>query len=210
MSIRPLFKAFMAFVVVFVFAVTSALAADAPKTLMIFGDSLVAGYGLSADQAFPAQLQKKLTEAGHDIRVINAGVSGDTTSGGVTRLEWTLKQNPDYVVVVLGGNDMLRSVDPKVTRDNLDKIMKTLTDRKIPTLLAGMKSFSNLGAGFGRAYDEMYRDMADKYDAGYYPFFLDGVAFDALLNQDDGVHPNALGVAVITDKIFPDVVDLIK
>lgn len=190
---------------------TPALAQDAPeKTLMVFGDSLVAGYGIPYDQSFPAQLEKKLRAEGHNIRVVNAGVSGDTTSGGLTRLDFALSQNPDYFILELGANDMLRQVDRKVTAGNLDKIAAKVAEKKIPMLVAGMRAYHNLNAVGGGGFEKIYEDLADKYDAVYYPFFLEGVALESRYNLDDGLHPNPAGVAVIVDSIYPDVEDLIE
>ncbi len=183
--------------------------AETPKKLMVFGDSLVAGYGLPVGDAFPAQLEAKLKADGHNITVINAGVSGDTTSAGLTRLNWSLTQKPDYFVLVLGGNDMLRQVDPKVTRKNLDDIVKTVRAQNIPVLMAGMQTYRNLGDGQTDALAQIYRDIAAKHDALLYPFFLDGIALNAAYNLDDGIHPNKQGVAIIVDKIYPDVKKLI-
>lgn len=187
-----------------------ATAAEGQKTLMVFGDSLVAGYGIPYDQAFPAQLEKKLQAAGHDIRVINAGVSGDTTSGGLTRLDFALSQNPDFFLLELGANDMLRQVDRSVTAENLDRIAAKVREKNIPLLVAGMRSFRNLNGIGGASYDAMYEDLADKYDAVYYPFFLDGIALDSKYNLDDGLHPNPAGVGLIVDAIYPDVEKLIE
>lgn len=189
---------------------TPVQAQDVQKKLMVFGDSLVAGYGMSLDQAFPAQLEKKLQADGHNIKVINAGVSGDTTSAGVTRLDWALQQNPDYVMVVLGGNDMLRQIDTKVTRENLEKILAKLKEHNIPTLLAGMRAYRNMNDFFGGGFESIFEETADKYDAVYYPFFLDGVALNAQYNLDDGIHPNPAGVGVIVERIYDDVKDLLE
>lgn len=189
-------------------AQTGAIPAPA-KTLMVYGDSLVAGYGLDATASFPAQLDGALRKKGYQIKVINAGVSGDTTAAGLTRLDWSLRQNPDYVLLVLGGNDMLRAIDPKVTEDNLRAIMEKLEARKIPVLLAGMESFRNLGKDFSGKYRKMYAKLADRHAAILYPFFLDGVALKPEFNLDDGVHPNAQGVSVIVEKILPDVEKLL-
>lgn len=193
----------------FILAVNSLYAEAAAKKLLVFGDSLVAGYGIPYDQAFPAQLEKKLQAGGDNISVINAGVSGDTTSGGLTRLEWTLEQKPDYVILELGANDMLRAIDPAITRDNLQKILSILKARQIPVLLAGMKAAPNLGPGFMNAYSSMYKSLAKDYGAVYYPFFLDGVLTEPSLMQEDGLHPNAAGVAKIVDNILPRVKELI-
>lgn len=187
-----------------------AMAQATQKTLMVFGDSLTAGYGLPYDQAFPAQLERKLQADGHAIKVINAGVSGDTSSSGLTRIDFALAQNPDYFILELGANDMLRQVDVKTTRDNLDQILAKVHERKIPILVAGMRAYHNLAGIGGGGFNGIFEDLADKYDAVYYPFFLDGVALDASLNQDDGLHPTAAGVAIIVDKIYPKVEDLLE
>lgn len=184
--------------------------AEGAKKLMVIGDSLVAGYGLPAASAFPARLGEKLSADGHNIKVINAGVSGETTSGLLTRLDWTLQQKPDYVILVIGANDMLRQVDRNVTKANLQKILGKLQAQKIPVLMAGMRSFRNFDDLFGGKFQQIYEDLADEYDVIYYPFFLEGVAMDARLNQDDGVHPNLAGVDVIVDKIYGDVEDLLE
>lgn len=182
-----------------------------PLVLTVFGDSLTAGLGLPADQAFPARLQARLVQKGYSVETLNAGVSGDTTAGGLSRLEWTLEQNrPDALILALGANDMLRALDPKLTRGNLEAMLEILKKHDIPVLLAGMRSFRNLGAVFGDSYQDMYEDLADDYDAVYYPFFLEGVATDAALNQDDGLHPNASGVEKMVDNILPDVMELLE
>jgi len=173
------------------------------KTILAFGDSLTAGYGIPMEKSFPAQLEQRLKKQGYNVIVVNAGVSGDTTSGGVTRLEWTLRQRPDFVILELGANDMLRGLDPAVTRNNLRKMLAILKQKKIPVLLAGMKATPNLGPAFEDQYRKMYKALAEEYDAVYYPFFLDGVATQADLLQDDSLHPNAAGVAVIVDHVLP-------
>ena len=186
-------------------------AAAAEKKILAFGDSLTAGYGIALEKSFPAQLEKRLQELGYDIQVINAGVSADTASGGRARLEWTLDaQKPDFVIVELGANDMLRGTDPEVTRKNLQKILKILKKRKIPVLLAGMKATPNLGPAFVGRYQKMYQDLAKKYAAVYYPFFLEGAAMKQDLVQDDGLHPNEQGVAVIVGNILPSVKKLLS
>lgn len=180
------------------------------KKLLVFGDSLTAGFGVPYDKAFPAQLEKRLRAEGYAITVINAGVSGDTTSGGLTRLDWTLAQKPDFVIIELGANDMLRAIDPALTRDNLQKMLDILQQKKIPVLLAGMKATPNLGQKYVTAFDDIYPTLAKKYPVVYYPFFLDGVALHRDLIQDDGLHPNAAGVAVIVNNILPSVEKLLK
>jgi len=194
----------------FCLSVNSLYAAAGEKKIVVFGDSLTAGLGVSYDKAFPAQLEQKLHAAGYDVKVINAGVSGDTTSGGLARLDWTLQQNPDVVILELGANDMLRAVDPALTKSNLDKMLGTLQQKKIPVLLAGMKATTNLGDKYVTAFDDIYPALAKKYPVVYYPFFLDGVALHPDLLQDDGMHPNPAGVAMIVDKILPSVEKLLK
>lgn len=193
----------------FCLTVNSLDASAAEKKILVFGDSLTAGRGIPYDQAFPAQLEKKLRAEGYAVTVINAGVSGDTTSGGLTRLDWTLQQKPDFVILELGANDMLRAVDPALTRENLDKMLEILQQKKIPVLLAGMKATPNLGEKYVTAFDDIYPALAKKYHVVYYPFFLDGVALHPDLIQDDGMHPNVAGVAVIVDDILPSVRELL-
>lgn len=183
--------------------------AVAETKILVFGDSLVAGYRLPLDQSFPAQLERKLKADGHDVKVINAGVAGDTTSGGLSRLEWTLKDKPDVAILELGANDMLRVIDPAVTRGNLDQMLAIFKKNDIPVLLTGMKPFRNLGTDFADSYDRMFKDLSTKYDVIFYPFFLDGVTFDAKLNLDDGLHPNEKGIAAIVNNIYDEVLELL-
>ena len=190
-------------------AVNSLYASAGEKKLLVFGDSLTAGLGVPYDKAFPAQLEKKLKAGGYAVKVINAGISGDTTSGGLSRLDWTLQQNPDFVILELGANDMLRAVDPALARDNLQKMLEMLQKRKIPVLLAGMKATTNLGQKYVTAFNGIYPSLAKKYPVVYYPFFLEGVALHRELLQDDGLHPNAQGAAAIADKMLPSVKKLL-
>ena len=193
-----------------VLLVNPANANNAQKTILAFGDSLMSGYGLSKESSFPAQLERKLKEQGYNITVINSGVAGETTSGGVTRLEWTLEQQkPDFVILELGGNDMLRAIDPEITYNNLNIMMDILKEHKIPVLLAGMKADPNMGEKFERLYLVIYRHLAEKYNAVYYPFFLEGVFSNKDLLQKGGMHPNATGVAVIVHNIMPFVKELL-
>ena len=178
--------------------------------ILALGDSLTAGLGLSEADAFTTQLEAALKAQGYDVRVLNAGVSGDTTAGGLDRLDWALADKPDLALVELGANDMLRGVDPTAVRANLDKILAGLGDAKIPTLLAGMLAAPNLGPAYGAAFDAIYPELAKAHGVPLYPFFLDGVATQAALNQADGMHPNAAGVKVIVERITPAVIDLIK
>jgi acyl-CoA thioesterase-1 len=196
--------------ILFAASVNSLHAEAGQKRIIAFGDSLTAGLGVSYNQAFPAQLQDKLRSKGYDVQVINAGVSGETSAGGLARLEWTLYQKPDYVILELGANDMLRAIDPAVTKQNLQKMLDILQEKKIPVLLTGMKAFANLGPQFTAAYEEMFASLAKQYHVVYYPFFLDGVALHPGLLQDDGLHPNPAGVGVIVTHILPSVEKLLK
>ena len=185
-------------------------AATPPKageTLQIvaFGDSLSAGYGVGPGESFPEQLQAALRDAGHDVNVANAGVSGDTTSGGLARLEWSVPQEADLVIVELGANDALRGISPEITERNLDQILAKLQARDQTALLAGMMAPPNMGPDYAAEFDGIYQRLADKYDVAFYPFFLDGVAAEPSLNQDDGMHPNPDGVAIIVERILPAV-----
>ena len=184
---------------------------ESPKALHIvaFGDSLTSGYGVRPKDAFPAQLQKQLKAAGHDVVVTNGGVAGDTTADGLKRLDWAVPDGTDAVILELGGNDALRAVDPKETRANLEKIIATLKKRNIPILLAGMVSPANWGDNYSDDFDKIFPDLAKEHGLVFYPFFLEGVALDAKLNQDDGMHPNSKGVGEIVKRIMPSVEELI-
>lgn len=173
--------------------------------ILALGDSLTAGYGLPQGDGFTDQLQRALQAEGYDVVVLNAGVSGDTTAGGLARLDWSLAEDPDLVIVELGANDALRGIDPASSRANLTAILQQLDARGTPTLLAGMLAPRNLGADYVMAFDGMYGDLAREFDVPLYPFFLEGVAAEPDLNQADGIHPNAQGVAVVVSGILPDV-----
>lgn len=184
--------------------------AAAPVRLLAFGDSLTAGYGLAETDGFTRQLERALAARGHAVEVVNAGVSGDTTAGGLARLDWSLAGRPDAVLVELGANDMLRGLDPAAAQANLDAILTRLADRGIPVLLAGMYASPALGPAYAGRFNAIYPALAAKHGVPLYPFFLDGVATDPALNQGDGIHPNAAGVAVIVARILPDVIRLIE
>lgn len=177
--------------------------------ILALGDSLTAGYGLARGEGFVAQLERALRAKGIPARVIDAGVSGDTTAGGRARLDWALADRPDVAIVALGGNDGLRGIDPAATHANLDAILKRLGELNIPALLAGMLAPPNLGAEYGEAFREVYARLARAHDVVFYPFFLEGVAAEPALNQPDGIHPNARGVAVMVERILPHVEALI-
>ena len=178
--------------------------ADDLRILML-GDSLTAGYGLASRDALPARLEATLRGRGLDVQVIDAGVSGDTTAGGLARLEWALADRPHAVIVALGANDALRAIDPAVARSNLDRLLAALYERGLPVLLAGMLAPRNLGADYAARFDAIYPELAERHDALLYPFLLDGVATVAALNQADGLHPNAAGVEVIVERMLPSV-----
>ncbi|TQF77012.1 arylesterase [Elioraea sp. Yellowstone] len=178
--------------------------------ILALGDSLVAGYGLARGEGFVAQLEAALRARGIPARVLDGGVSGDTTAGGLARLDWALAETPDAAIVALGGNDGLRAIDPAATYANLDAILTRLAARNIPVLLAGMLAPPNLGAEYGAAFRDAYERLARAHDVVFYPFFLDGVAAEPALNQPDGIHPNARGVAVMVERILPAVERLIE
>ncbi len=186
----------------------AAAAAEAFK-IFILGDSLTAGYGVEAGKSFPEQLQAALEARGHRVRVMNGGVSGDTTAGGRARIGWALKAKPDAVIVELGGNDALRGIEPGSMRRNLDAILTRLGRAGVPALLAGWKSPRNLGPEYVRDFEAVFPALARKHRVLFYPFILDGVALKPTLNQGDGVHPNALGVARMVKGILPLVERLI-
>lgn len=178
---------------------------QAPIKLAVLGDSLSAGYGLLADAAFPARLQKALRAKGIKVDILNAGVSGDTTSAGRDRIDWSIPDGTEAVIVELGANDALRGLDPKVTRAALEDIVKQLQARKIAVMLAGMVAPPNYGPDYAAKFDTIYPDLAKAYDVPLYPFFLDGVAGQARLNQGDGIHPTAEGIDIIVAGILPAV-----
>lgn len=186
-----------------------ASAADKPVRVVVLGDSLTAGFGLPVEDAFPAKLSRALSAKGFAVSIANAGVSGDTASGGLSRLEWSIPDGTDAVVLELGANDALRGVDPKVTKAALDAILRKLADRRIVVLLAGMQAPRNLGPDYTREFDGIYPALASTHPVVFYPFFLEGVAADPKLNQPDGLHPNAAGVDIIVARILPRVEELI-
>lgn len=182
--------------------INTAAAQDKPK-LLALGDSLTAGFGLPREQAFPVRLEAWLHERGVNVAVINAGVSGDTAAGGLARLDWSLADQPRYALVELGANDALRGLPADALEKSLDEILRRLTARNIKVLLAGMYAPRNYGADYAREFDAVYPRLAAKYNAAFYPFFLDGVAGDPALNQGDMLHPNERGVAVLVDRLGP-------
>jgi acyl-CoA thioesterase-1 len=185
-------------------------AAAAPIRILALGSSLTQGYGLPPGTEFPAQLQAALKKKGIDAQVINAGVSGDTSAGGLSRLDWSLADHPQAAIIELGSNDMLRGIPPAETEKNLAAILKKLKAAHVRVLLTGMKAAGNLGTEYVKAFDAIYPRLAKQYDVLFYPFFLDGVAMNPKLNQADGMHPNPQGVGVIVSHILPLVEKLLK
>jgi acyl-CoA thioesterase-1 len=177
--------------------------------IVAFGDSLTAGYGLAQDQAFPAQLQQALRARGQEVKVVNAGVSGDTAAAGLARLDWSLPDDASAVIIELGANDALQGLDPQTTKATLETIITQVQARGLPMLLAGMEAPRNMGQDYVEAFNAIYVDLAARYDLLLYPFFLDGVALDNGLTLDDGLHPNAQGVARIVQGILPKVEELL-
>ena len=177
--------------------------------IVVLGDSLSAGLGLAANEALPAKLEKALNSKGLGVAIENAGVSGDTASGGLGRLDWSVPEGTDAVIVELGANDALRAGDPKVTRAALEAIIRRLKERHIAVLLVGMLAPRNLGPDYVTAFDPIYPELAKAHDVILYPFILDGVAGDRALNQADGLHPTAAGVDIIVSRMLPKVEELV-
>lgn len=215
-----MFKKFMCFLVVLTFFSTlpnqhsfaQSIDDNTLKTILVMGDSLSAGYNLPPGTSFPSKLQIWLNNNGHTVKVINAGVSGDTSAGGLARLDWALagiSNPPDLVIVEFGGNDALRGIEPANTTANLDEMITTLKEKQIPTYLMGMKAPPNMGAHYGGQFDGLFAKLAEKHSIPLYPFFLDGVAAIPHLNLIDGIHPNEQGVDIIVSKLGPLVAELI-
>lgn len=192
---------------------TAAQAGAAPGkdeiVILAFGDSLTAGLGIPPDKAFPAQLEAALRGKGYPVRVLNSGVSGDTAADGLARLEWSLNEKADGAIVELGANDALRGIDPKITEGALSEILKSLKDRRIEILLAGMEAPRNWGEAYDATFRAIYPKLAQQYGTLFYPFFLKDVATVQKLNLTDGLHPTPEGVAVVVRNILPDVERLI-
>ena len=184
---------------------TATVASAEPYKIVGFGDSLMAGYGLDAGQSFPEKLEKALRGKGHDVVIANAGVSGDTTSGGLSRLDWSIPDGTQLVILELGANDMLRGIAPDLTEKNLDAMLARLKQRNIPVLLAGMRAAPNLGPDYQAAFDPIYQRLAEKHGVALNPFFLDGVAADRAYLLEDGMHPNAAGIDRMVEKLLPEV-----
>ncbi len=204
MPVQPVTRRLVALVLAL--AVLAGGAAHAATIrLVALGDSLTAGLGLPADEAFPARLAAALQARGHDVTIVNAGVSGDTAGDGLARLDWSVGPDANGVILELGANDALRGLDPAKTRDVLDRLLRRLAERHLPVLIAGMAAPRNLGPDYDRRFDAIYPDLAAKYGAPLYPFFLDGLVARSDLLQADGLHPNAAGVEAIVDRMLPAV-----
>jgi acyl-CoA thioesterase-1 len=178
--------------------------------LMIFGDSLTAGYGLKRSDSFSEKLSNALKSKGRNVRIILSSVSGDTTAGGKARLDWALIEKPDAFLLELGANDGLRGIEPSVSRENLESIIKKLKKNRVKTLIAGMFAPPNLGKEYSREFNNIYSSLARKYSLLFYPFFLEGVAANPQLNQADGIHPNPKGVDEIIKRMLPIVMKLVR
>ena len=178
--------------------------------LIAIGDSLVAGYGLPVEDGFVTQLEAALTQKSYDVSIVNAGVSGDTSSGGLSRIDWVLSETYSAVILNLGYNDAFRGIPVETVQSNLDALILKIKQRNLPILLAGALAPRNLGPDYTLAFDAIYPHLAEKHDLVFYPFFLEGVATEPDLNQDDGIHPNKDGVAVIVRQLLPYVEQLIE
>ena len=205
MKIKDLLRAFTGFfsalLVMTSMSIASAIAK--PLNVVAFGDSLMAGYQLDRQDAFPNRLAEALNANGLEINMTNAAVSGDTTSGGLARLDWSVPDGTDVVILELGANDALRGLPAETTRENLDNMMTRLRERNISVFLMGMLAPPNMGTAYEEAFNSIYPELADKFEVELYPFFLDGVAGIPELNLSDGIHPNPKGIAVMVENILP-------
>jgi acyl-CoA thioesterase-1 len=201
------FKRTLAAALILFLAICGVISSARAETFKIvgFGDSLMAGFGLGSGEGFTEKLQAALRAKGHDVTIANAGVSGDTSSGGLSRLDWSVPDGTQLVILELGANDMLRGVSPGIAEKNLDDMLAKLKQRKIAVLLAGMRAAPNLGADYQSAFDAIFPKLAAKYNVPLYPFFLDGVAGEPALQLGDGLHPNAKGVDRMVERILPTV-----
>jgi acyl-CoA thioesterase-1 len=206
---RPCARGLVALVVALL-APMAPTAFAAERVIVALGDSLTAGLGVPADQSYPALLEKRLRAEGYAYRVVNAGVSGDTTAGGLRRVEWALRSHPDIAIVELGANDALRGQDLTAVRGNLDQLVARFQMAGVRVLLAGMRLPPNYGARYGAAFERLYAEVAAKRKAALMPFFLDGVGGDPRLNQADGIHPTAEGYRILVDRLWPHLLPLLR
>ena len=181
-----------------------------PIRIIAVGDSLTAGYGLSSNASFPAQLEARLKKQGFDVEVVNAGVSGDTSAGALARIAWSLGDNPDIVILAIGANDALRGLDPSQTRANIREMLSMLKNSKSQVVLAGMRAPRNLGHPYYTSFDRIYPELAQQFNVHFYPFFLEGVATEPTLNLPDWIHPNEAGGSRIVEGILPLVIESIQ
>ena len=191
-------------------ALLAAPAGAQERVIVAFGDSLTAGQGVPAEQAYPALLAARLRAEGYPYRVVNAGVSGDTTAGGLRRVDWALRLGPEVVILELGINDALRGQDLETVRSNLHQLVERFQSAGVRVLIAGMRLPPNYGAGYGATFQRLYEEVARKRGAALMPFFLDGVAGDPRLNQLDGIHPTADGYRLIVDRLWPHLRPLLR
>jgi acyl-CoA thioesterase-1 len=206
---RTLGGLFVALVAILLTLGQAHAAAEPPIRILALGDSLTHGYGVRTGSDFPAQLERALRAAGQNVVVVNAGVSGDTTAGGLARIDWSLADNPDAVILEFGGNDALRGLSPAETAKNLEGMLVKLKAKGVPTLVAGMMAPRNMGAAYVREFDAIFDRLAKKHQVLLYPFFLEGVALDRALLQPDLIHPNERGVAEIAKRMTPVVTQLV-
>lgn len=199
----------LSFVIVTFLLTLSSARSDEEIVIAAFGDSLSAGYQLAPADAFPNQLERALRKKGHNVRVLNAAVSGDTTSAGLARLDWAISNDVDAVILELGANDGLRGIDPDFSKGVLEKIVLALKGKKLKILLTGMEAPRSLGDEYVRKFRDMFKEIAEKHGTLYYPFFLEGIALQPKFNLSDGMHPNAQGVSIIVQNILPSVEQLI-
>ena len=199
------FKQQIAAVFLFVGLIFSASAFAEPFRIVGFGDSLMAGYGLGPGESFPEKLESALRNKGHDVVIAKAGVSGDTTSGGLSRLDWSVPEGTQLVILELGANDMLRGIAPEITEKNLAAMIEALKSRGVGVFLVGMLAAPNLGPDYQKAFDAIYPGLSERYGVPLYPFFLDGVAGESGLLLDDAMHPNAAGIDIMVERMLPAV-----
>lgn len=208
-NMRYILRAFIVLFAISIWPESHAVAQSHPKRIVVLGDSLAAGYGLAEDAAYPSRLQAALTALGREVVLVNAGVSGDTASGGLARLDWAVGDGVHGVIVELGANDMLRGIAPEQTEKALDAILRKLQDRGIPSMLAGMVAAPGMGKEYESRFNEIYSRLAEKYGAVFYPFFLDGVAGQKELLLADGMHPNRRGVDEMVRRSLPKVIEFL-
>ncbi|MEM9331533.1 MAG: arylesterase [Pseudomonadota bacterium] len=203
MKIKPMIYYSLFILGIVLLQIGQAQAACEGKRMVVLGDSLVAGYGLAPGQGFPEQLSSKLQNLGVSMEVVNAGVSGDTSSGGLSRLDWSIGEDADIVVVELGANDALRGIPVEVTRENIESIIVRLKEKGSEVILAGMLAPPNMGPQYGEAFNRIYPDLAEQHSVTLYPFFLEGVAAEPSLNLEDGIHPNTDGIKIMVEGFLP-------